>query len=191
MTKLCSMIDIETVGSDAASGILAIACVIFDIDDPERNFIDEFKVYLNIRDQLSNYGRTFDKDTMKWWQKQSKEVRDVQFAGTVSLEDGIKQFLAFINSYDCKYHWAKGTHFDFPILKSSAKYFQLEEDKFFKDFWLYMCSATTGRLYSDIHNDTWMINNMTKSYNAEFGKSHDPLVDCYIQIEILKDLMLR
>ena len=191
MTKKCSMIDIETIGERPTAAILSIAVVIFDLDNPEQEFLDEFVVYLDVKDQINRLNRSTSDSTIKWWKEQDKEIRDLQFSGKVKLEDGMNQLFEFLDKHACEWHWAKGTHFDMSILREAAQDSGLQDNKFFKEFWSYMCCATVGRLVADELNDKWFINNLTRHYNKLFGGSHDPLVDCYIQIEILKDCLIR
>lgn len=188
--KICSMTDIETVGTKSNTGILSISSIIFDYDNPDQEYLAEYTVHLDIKDQMKRLKRSFDTSTMDWWKKQDPKVYKEQFSGNVLLEDGLNGLIDFFNEQKPEWHWAKGTHFDMAILKDAMLSFGME-NKFLKEFWTWQCCATVGRVISEELKNDWLVNNLTKKYNKEFGASHDPLVDCKIQIEILKDLILR
>ncbi len=191
MTKICSMTDIEAVGTTGDTGILSVSTVIFDFEDPQKNYIDEFTTYLDVKDQIERLGRTFSKDTMDWWKKQDPAVFKSQFAGKTKIEDGLTSLLSFFDNHECDWHFAKGVHFDMAILKDACHSLNLNDHPFIKEFWKWQCCATIGRQYEYELGEKWLVNNMTRKYNKEFGASHDPLVDCKIQIEILKDFTVR
>jgi hypothetical protein len=80
--------DIETLGVDSDSVILSMGCIY--IADPNPKSIDDlredsFYVKLDAKYQIDKLGRTVSQDTLAWWKKQEKSVRDA--ACKPSVED--------------------------------------------------------------------------------------------------------
>lgn len=86
----CAIYDYETLGKDPSTlPVLSLAVVEFDTDRFTTNpysFSElvescvEFK--FDVEDQVKNYGKKIDKDTLAWWGERPKELRDAQLTPT-------------------------------------------------------------------------------------------------------------
>jgi hypothetical protein len=108
------MIDTETlaVGNDAV--VLTIGAVKFNPFE-ENSIAEKLHLKLNTSEQIEK-GRRVDEDTLAWWGKQDKEVRDAAFSEddrvTVSEAlDIISKWTSDINKI-----WCQGPSFDFPLM---------------------------------------------------------------------------
>ena len=84
----CGIYDYETLGQDVATlPVVSLATLEFDTD----RFVDQPYSYsellqaakyykFDVADQVKNYGKKIEKDTMAWWQEQDKAVLDAQLA---------------------------------------------------------------------------------------------------------------
>lgn len=123
------LVDIETLATDPFSAVLAVACVPFVLE--VHTYFSELVttgifIKFDVQEQIKVYHRSVDSDTIKWWKKQPKEVFDSMTRPTsedVPLKDGLtllNKFVAGVKGYQFNqsYAWSRGSHFDFPILKS-------------------------------------------------------------------------
>jgi len=72
--------DIETLGVESTSVILSYAIVYFDPESRPtyQELLDKtLFVKLDAKDQIKNYKRTMDKDTMEWWSKQHEYIKTI------------------------------------------------------------------------------------------------------------------
>lgn len=84
-TKNAAIYDFETMGQDGIKNVVVnMALLNFDqdcfIQNPyEYDELMEKVAYIkfDVEDQVKNYGRKIDKDTMKWWSEQSKEAQSM------------------------------------------------------------------------------------------------------------------
>jgi hypothetical protein len=109
------MFDLETMSSQANAAILSIGAVKFRFNgDP---IVDEF--VMNV-DPLSckGAGLRFDRETVEWWSKQSKEARDSWQKDPVPLKDALNAFSEWFGSKSL-YTWSLGASFDQPILATA------------------------------------------------------------------------
>lgn len=109
------MIDIETLGTRNTSVILQVGLLVFEEDE----IIQAYLANLNIEDQIRNYNRTMDGDTILWWLKQKPEAQ--ASVTDERLLDATNHVLYSIQKlseeYTVKEFWAKGG-FDFDILET-------------------------------------------------------------------------
>lgn len=78
-----TIFDFETMSQDPVNGVvLSLAMLNYDpnrfVDKPYtyQELVDDAKyIKFDVADQVQNYGRTIDKDTMEWWSKQNKEAQ--------------------------------------------------------------------------------------------------------------------
>ena len=185
------MLDIEATARAETAAIPSLGAVVFDYDNPESEFIDEFIGYFDVKKQLEEQNRTMDKPTMDWWKKQDPEIMKQQFSGTENLKDGLIRFEEWVSKYDVEWYWAKGASYDFPKIESAMMEFGMEDVDMNAKFWKRQCSASVGRCIAKSLGNQWIVNNLTKKFSKEFGNLHDPLTDSKIQVEVLKDLLLR
>ena len=163
------MIDLETLGTTPNSVVLTIGAVKFDPftnDEP----IERLHLKLNTEEQF-NKGRIKDDDTLAWWLSQDKEVRDAAFTEyRVSINDGLNALMEW--SKDVSKIWCQGPSFDFPMLYSLHRDFNMDYP--FNKFWLQRDSRTITSLVND--NLKEKIN-----YNA-----HDAVEDCVKQAKCVQ-----
>lgn len=82
--KKCIIVDLETLGVRSSSIILDMAAIIIDFNKPLESYSDIIK---ELREQsfyckfntLEQYklGRTTDKDTLDWWERQNDEAKKI------------------------------------------------------------------------------------------------------------------
>lgn len=76
-------LDIESLSVESTTVILSVALVYFDEtrDDHtwESLYRDSIFVKLSAKDQIDNYKRTLNKDTLEWWKIQSDIARNASF----------------------------------------------------------------------------------------------------------------
>ena len=72
------MIDLETLGVEPDSVIITLGAVKFD---PFSNKEPDNGLYLrcDIEEQSEKYGRSIDDNTLEWWSRQKKEIKDEAF----------------------------------------------------------------------------------------------------------------
>lgn len=121
--------DIETLSTSQNAIILSLGMVAVDLaTDFNYEDIEKFFVKFDVKEQKEKYGRIAEKDTMEWWNKQDKEIRDSQVKASkndVSLAEGFKQaaeWMMSIDNYDSKngWVWTRGMFESF-ILDHAAK----------------------------------------------------------------------
>ena len=110
--------DIETLGVESTSVILSYAIVYFDPDTHPsyQQLLDNtLFVKLNAKEQIKNYKRTIDKDTLEWWDKQHEYVKSISFnpsSKDVSAEMAIQQLQQYVNKYpnnQSQTFWQRGS----------------------------------------------------------------------------------
>lgn len=98
----------------------------FEEDQPYQAMLaDGYYVKFKVEDQIKNYHRTTDADTIAWWKKQPQEARDAAYKPydtDVTMEEGLRGLSKFIGrskyNYKQSYVWARGPQFDFPKIES-------------------------------------------------------------------------
>ncbi len=97
--------DVETMGVESTTVILSAAIVYIDITKPntwESLYSDALFVKFSVKDQIENYGRTVDKDTIAWWNKQCDLVKQQSFfpkKDDLPAEQGIEILRNYINQH--------------------------------------------------------------------------------------------
>lgn len=185
-------IDTETLGLRENTVVLSIGVAAFQLvpgaeNNYEKYIRNGFHVKLSIKDQLANYKRTIDPDTVAWWKQQVPEAQkivkpsedDVDMAtGLHLLNDWIKR-----SGYRWKesFVWSRGTYFDFP--KIEHMYHQAGVK----------CGFNTWK----IRDTRTMIDVLTGSENGQYDPVggtprtflkhdalHDAAMDAYRMVEI-------
>ena len=121
------MLDLETFGTSSTAVVTTIGAVKFD---PFSGAIGE-TFYMRLRDlerQQSEYGRTVDAGTVRWWLQQDEATRKEQYAdmgNMVSTKVALEEFSNFASCFDPgagtpikTYMWGNGADFDNMILGS-------------------------------------------------------------------------
>lgn len=114
------MIDLETLGTTPGCAILEIGMTFFDRANTERP-MESFSIFPSINEQFEAGFFTTD-ETKHWWLTKNKEAYDWQMLQVrVSVERTVTELHKLYFAYGREGHtmvWAKGSHFDFPILNS-------------------------------------------------------------------------
>ena len=116
--------DFETLSTDRVNGVvLSLALLVYN---PNRfNETDQYSysellentkfIKLKVDDQVKNYGRKIDQDTLKWWGEQSKEAKQSQFIPNAK-DQPLDQLLPFVQentvAHTLKKVFSRGNTFD-------------------------------------------------------------------------------
>lgn len=111
------MIDLETTGNTSKAGVLSIGACFFDV--PTLTLGPTFYAVLDINDQIKK-GRILDKDTMKWWEGQSEEAKQVFKAKKFPVDKVLDAFSLWIktNGGSKIAPWGNGSSFDISIMET-------------------------------------------------------------------------
>ncbi|EER5730212.1 exonuclease [Escherichia coli] len=110
------MIDLETMGKNPDAPINAIAGKFFDPATGEMG--PEFSKTID----LETAGGVIERDTIKWWLKQSREAQSAILTDEIPLDDALLQFREFIDENSGEFFvqvWGNGATFDNVILRRS------------------------------------------------------------------------
>ncbi|ELU9823191.1 3'-5' exoribonuclease, partial [Escherichia coli] len=110
------MIDLETMGKNPDAPIISIGAIFFDPRTGDMG--PEFSKTID----LETAGGVIDRDTIKWWLKQSREAQSAIMTDEIPLDDALLQLREFIdeNSGEFFVHvWGNGANFDNTILRRS------------------------------------------------------------------------
>lgn len=164
-----TVFDTETCGIDNGSIILTLSAVKFDrhVNKLELNTECEFHVNLSISEQILK-GRTIEKSTITWWQKQSDEAKNAAFYDEQeSVKESLEEFFEFVAGTQV---YCRGTDFDPPKLASLCKDFGVKmpiKYNAFRDVRTYIDALTDGTK-GYIEND-----------EPEGFVAHNSLCDCW------------
>lgn len=148
--KKSIIIDFEALGSRETSIVLDLAAVVFSEDT-----LDDFNTLRNDSERLfhgkfstiKQTGRTVDKDTLEWWNKQSDEVRVA--LSPASHDESISALLNRFNEF-CERNevdpknsliYSRGTSYDMPLMASIS----LEVDNFGRGRGMFPCAFWSQR----------------------------------------------
>ncbi|EHL6353308.1 3'-5' exoribonuclease [Escherichia coli] len=110
------MIDLETMGKNPDAPINTIAGKFFDPATGEMG--PEFSKTID----LETAGGVIDRDTIKWWLKQSREAQSAILTDEIPLDDALLQLREFIDENSGDFFvqvWGNGATFDNVILRRS------------------------------------------------------------------------
>ncbi|EQA1097895.1 exonuclease, partial [Escherichia coli] len=110
------MIDLETMGKNPDAPIISIGAIFFDPQTGDMG--PEFSKTID----LETAGGVIDRDTIKWWLKQSREAQSAIMTDEIPLDDALLQLREFIdeNSGEFFVHvWGNRANFDNTILRRS------------------------------------------------------------------------
>jgi hypothetical protein len=111
------MFDIETLGVESTSVILSLGIVHFDkgVDNYSDLIENGLFIKFNANEQVKQYGRTIDKDTITWWSKQNEYARATNFIpheSDLTVMDGLgilKRYIKKHRTDDNEVFWARGS----------------------------------------------------------------------------------
>ncbi|KXK83448.1 exonuclease [Escherichia coli] len=110
------MIDLETMGKNPDAPIISIGAIFFDPQTGEMG--PEFSKTID----LETAGGVIDRDTIKWWLKQSREAQSAIMTDEIPLDDALLQLREFIDENSGEFFvqvWGNGATFDNVILRRS------------------------------------------------------------------------
>ncbi|GAB8853845.1 hypothetical protein OkiPb00528_38320 [Escherichia coli] len=110
------MIDLETMGKNPDAPINTLAGKFFDPATGEMG--PEFSKTID----LETAGGVIDRDTIKWWLKQSREAQSAILTDEIPLDDALLQLREFIDENSGEFFvqvWGNGANFDNVILRRS------------------------------------------------------------------------
>lgn len=165
------MIDLETVATGPDAAILTVAAIRFNNNRDYSDVQDPFTLdYFYCRVDLEQPGREISDDTMAWWASQAPEIREEAFGESDRhvLEDVMIALCEWGGGADR--YWANGIAFDFPILESACRTYNL---RWPWQFWQVRDART--------------IYNMVPDHNMPKNAAHHALYDCLNQIVRLND----
>ncbi|HAW7874768.1 TPA: exonuclease [Escherichia coli] len=110
------MIDLETMGKNPDAPIISIGAIFFDPQTGDMG--PEFSKTID----LETTGGIIDRDTIKWWLKQSREAQSALLTDEIPLDDALLQLREFIDENSGEFFvqvWGNGANFDNVILRRS------------------------------------------------------------------------
>ncbi|HAN6784576.1 TPA: exonuclease, partial [Escherichia coli] len=110
------MIDLETMGKNPDAPIISIGAIFFDPQTGDMG--PEFSKTID----LETAGGVIDRDTIKWWLKQSREAQSAIMTDEIPLDDALLQLREFIDEKSGEFFvqvWGNGANFDNTILRRS------------------------------------------------------------------------
>ncbi|MGM7323143.1 3'-5' exoribonuclease [Escherichia coli] len=110
------MIDLETMGKNPDAPIISIGAIFFDPQTGDMG--PEFSKTID----LETAGGVIDRDTIKWWLKQSREAQSAIMIDEIPLDDALLQLREFIDENSGEFFvqvWGNGANFDNTILRRS------------------------------------------------------------------------
>ncbi|HCN6241333.1 TPA: 3'-5' exoribonuclease [Escherichia coli] len=110
------MIDLETMGKNPDAPIISIGAIFFDPQTGDMG--PEFSKTID----LETAGGVIDRDTIKWWLKQSREAQSAIMTDEIPLDDALLQLREFIDENSGEFYvrvWGNGANFDNVILRRS------------------------------------------------------------------------
>ncbi|HFP3648473.1 TPA: 3'-5' exoribonuclease [Escherichia coli] len=110
------MIDLETMGKIPDAPIISIGAIFFDPQTGDMG--PEFSKTID----LETAGGVIDRDTIKWWLKQSREAQSAIMTDEIPLDDALLQLREFIDENSGEFFvqvWGNGANFDNVILRRS------------------------------------------------------------------------
>ncbi|EPH9541691.1 3'-5' exoribonuclease domain-containing protein [Escherichia coli] len=110
------MIDLETMGKNPDAPIISIGAIFFDPQTGDMG--PEFSKTID----LETAGGVIDRNTIKWWLKQSREAQSAIMTDEIPLDDALLQLREFIDEKSGEFFvqvWGNGANFDNTILRRS------------------------------------------------------------------------
>nr|WP_308732939.1 3'-5' exoribonuclease [Escherichia coli] len=110
------MIDLETMGKNPDAPIISIGAIFFDPQTGDMG--PEFSKTID----LETAGGVIDRDTIKWWLKQSREAQSAIMTDEIPLDDALLQLREFIDENSGEFFvqvWGNGANFNNTILRRS------------------------------------------------------------------------
>lgn len=137
------MIDLETCDTATTAAIRSIGAVKFD----SNGIIDTF--YQNVFPETCyEIGMTCSEDTMKWWDIQGEEAKNILEKEQVSIYEALNRFNKWYGPVGLN-TWGNGANFDNPIMEIA---YRLTNIKCPWQFWMDRCFRTAKSIINIKHN---------------------------------------
>lgn len=162
------MVDLETMGNNSKSAIVAIGAVRFG-----KTITDEFYKIVDLRSSL-DVGLQVDADTILWWLKQSNEARGEFDKPSLTLPTALLDFSTWVGADPLV--WGNGAPFDNVVLSNAYDACEINRP------WHY----SADRCYRTVKD---MYPNIKKS--PRIGTHHNALDDAINQANHLIDILTR
>lgn len=133
------MLDLETMGNNSNSVIIAIGAVAFDED----GVYDKFYVNVNMQTCL-DVGMKVDGSTVEWWLTQSEDARDSLLKNRISIQSALSSFSKWYEDTNAEELWGNGAMFDNTILGNAYKSCRMQIPW---KFWNDRCYRTVKNMY--------------------------------------------
>ena len=181
------MIDIETTGvKPDLNHIIEIAIVPFGMTNNVM-FISPLEYHMLFKLNHNQGYRDYDAQTLIWWDKQSKEIRESVFSHFFddSLNNPktlleLTKFITYLSRADTQF-WSKPNSFDFMFLQSLFSDFKII---FPFNYWIAKDMAGFCSGLSFVHQKT-LDYRVYKPLKRE--GAHSSMDDCYYQLEWLEN----
>ena len=144
--------DFETVSTAPNAAPMSLGAIVWNRDtELETPFTDDaFSVGIDLR-TCAVEGFSFDQETIDWWSHQNEQAKQSVTEGECyGVDTAFQQFCDWIEQMKQKYGaetvclWCQGQDFDFPILKTIARKFNLKmpvHQHYFRDCRTYVLEA--------------------------------------------------
>lgn len=166
------VLDLETMGTDPNSAIVAIGAVAFDF--AKDGFIDQFYKKVTLVSSVSN-GAVMNPSTVLWWMNQSQSAREEIVSADTDIRYALKCFTIWVDGLrdaspqDKLQIWGNGSDFDNVILHSAYRHANMVAPW---QFWENRCYRTMAAM----HTNTRLVRK---------GTHHNALDDAKSQAEHL------
>ena len=156
--------DFETVSTAPDAAPMQLGAIVWnrntELDTP---FMDDaFNTAIDLR-TCAVEGFSFDQDTIDWWSRQNDTSKQCVTEGECyAVDRAFQQFIDWIEEMKKKYGtntvclWCQGQDFDFPILKTIARKFNLKmpvHQHYFRDCRTYVLEAVLTLLSAGNRTD--------------------------------------
>lgn len=153
--------DFETVSTAPDAAPMQLGAIVWNRDtELDTPFTDDaFNTAIDLR-TCAVEGFSFDQDTIDWWSRQNDTSKQCVTKGECyAVDRAFQQFIDWIEEMKKKYGadtvclWCQGQDFDFPILKTIARKFNLKmpvHQHYFRDCRTYVLEAAL--ILADTHS---------------------------------------
>lgn len=153
--------DFETVSTAPDAAPMQLGAIVWNRDtELDTPFMDyAFNTSIDLR-TCAVEGFSFDQDTIDWWSRQNDTSKQCVTKGECyAVDRAFQQFCGWIEEMKKKYEadtvclWCQGQDFDFPILKTIARKFNLKmpvHQHYFRDCRTYVLE--TALILADTHS---------------------------------------
>lgn len=167
------MIDMETLGVNKRAVLLDIALIQFDINTGQ---IGETMHMVCDRASQEAVGRTVDKSTIEWWDRQSEDARTIidesEHSG-VEWDTVLLTVQNFLKTIKGSIVWSNGANFDIAILEEAFLQANIVQPW---TMWKTRCVRTLHDIVKEITHTAW------KKDVQPPTVAHNSISDCEYQI---------